>query len=74
MMEQEPQSQSIYDATLATKNNICKKFMHQTCDNPNCKYLHDLSKAIPCKNYSQSGFCAKGSLCNYLHQMPNEPN
>lgn len=73
LMEQEHVNQIQYDAQLATKNNICKKYMHSVCDTPNCRFLHDLSKAIPCKNYVSSGFCAKGNLCNYLHQTTNDP-
>lgn len=54
-----------------TKNGICKKFLHSTCENSQCKYSHDISKAIPCKNYIQSGYCVKGNLCNYLHSINN---
>lgn len=42
---------SYNDSNLCTKNFICKKYLHTTCDNPNCKYLHDISKAIPCRNF-----------------------
>ena len=59
------------DNTLRTKNNICKRFMHSSCDNPHCIYLHDLSKAMPCRTFAQNGYCPKGENCDYLHNTKN---
>lgn len=66
LMERDGNNQG-YNDQLCTKNNICKKFMHSVCDMPNCKYSHDLTKAVPCRNFVQSGYCAKGNQCNYYH-------
>jgi len=54
--------------SLRTKNNICKKFMHSTCANANCPYLHDLSKASLCISFANTGYCARAELCNFRHK------
>ncbi len=75
LMKRGSQSTQVLDESdLRTKNNICKKFMHTSCDNPHCIYLHDLSKAIVCRNYLQSGYCSKGNTCNYLHSNNGDRN
>ena len=71
LFEDNDKKRVVDESTLRTKNNICKKFLHSRCDDSHCIYLHDLSKAVPCRNFQQSGYCSKGNTCDYLHGNNN---
>lgn len=60
------------DSNLRTKNNLCKKHMHSTCDNKNCIYSHDLTKAMTCRTFAQNDYCPKADNCDYLHNTKKD--
>ena len=60
------------DHTYRTPNNICKKFMHSTCQRDNCPFSHNLSKAAFCKTFIDNGYCPRGDTCNFRHRSTND--
>lgn len=59
------------DSHLRTRNNICKKFLHRTCDNSQCPYLHDNSKVRLCGSFLNTGYCSRADLCDFSHRTAN---
>ena len=56
----------------ATKSGVCKMFLHSTCNNPSCGFLHDASKVPICQNYANN-LCKYGNACEFSHQMNMNP-
>jgi len=52
----------------ATKNGVCKMFLHSTCNNFECGFLHDTSRVQPCQNYANN-LCKFGDACEFNHQL-----
>lgn len=55
---------------------MCSKVQEgETCENPNCKYAHDVKELKSTKDYYKTslcidfkkGFCKAGELCRYAH-------
>jgi len=56
----------------ATKGGVCKMFLHSTCLNLACGFLHDVSKVPTCQNYANN-LCKYGNACEFSHQMAVNP-
>jgi len=57
----------------ATKNGVCKMFLHSTCTNSPCENLHDLSRVLSCQNHANN-VCKYGDNCDYSHQKISHQN
>jgi len=51
----------------SNKQGVCKMFLHSTCNNPNCVFLHDTSRVQVCQNYLNNS-CKYGNMCDFSHQ------
>lgn len=59
-------------STLATKQILCRYYVHGVCrEGENCQYSHDLKEkpSMICKYYLQ-GACSYGNSCRFDHVKP----
>ena len=63
---------NLHNDGYVPKNPICKFFLNSGCTKENCSFSHDeLVKKkraeTPCKNFAETGTCAYGEKCSFLH-------
>ena len=56
-------------STRATRNNVCKSFLHNNvCKYANCQYSHDTRRIRICDHFRR-GICVKGEDCDFRHDI-----